>query len=255
MKTVCKISLPILLVISLLWPSLSIAVTDSATNADQGAGDPQLCANLDGIAKKITNRFTVAQEKLNALQKKRVSAIDEAFKRKEKRLTIAYSAQESARAKSVSQLEQKAKTDNQQEAVNAFKTALDRALGKKREAITVAIADFKDGFTKLAAKRDGDVKELTANFKEAIAKAIASAKTDCSDSKDTTSIQTSLKNALHDARQTFIDGRTKLTSYQDALQSLQSAFKNTWQKAADNVKETLQETRTTLERAFPLSQP
>lgn len=225
---ISKIILLLILAVSLsvaAWPAQSLAIDRNPTATATEKNQTAFCNQLTTISDRITGRMTEKESRINNRQDIRLTNLaDKRGERIQKR-TENRAYWDSIRAAKYTVLEAKAKTDEQKQAVVAFKDTIETAIKTRRDTIDAAIAQFKKDLDSLIATRQSSVDQAVARYKNSVNTAIAKAQSDCSSATVPSTVRTELKNSLLAARTTLQSDRATIDKVADNIDSLITARK------------------------------
>lgn len=146
------------------------------------------------------------------------------------------------------QLEERATTTAQKEALAEFKKSVEQLAITKREGVDKSVADYRASVDKSLADRQTAVVKAQADLKLAIDTALAKAKTDCSAGVDQATVRKETMASIKDAQDKFRDTVKSLDKVRNtlnkdvetrrgAIDTAQDSFRATYLKAWQTLKD------------------
>lgn len=145
---------------------------------------------------------------------------------------------------------EKATTDTQKQAVETFKTTIEKAVTDRRAAVDTALKTFRDGIAGITQTREQGLEDALNKMKTAVDTAFSQAEADCNAEVEPTTIRTNLQNALKAAKTQFETDRKALEQTKTQLETLKKTRDENIKAALDTFKETTKQATTTLKAAF-----
>jgi hypothetical protein len=247
MKTTSKKILMILLVGVILFPTMILAQT-SNQSVEQKLKN--FCFQISSLTSKIDQKITGIGDKLGVKRVEISNKIEERRDNREMKLEQVRDKWDVNREEHFVKLEEKAKTDEQKQAVINFKKAVNDAISVRRLAIDLAIQNFKTGVDQAIASRKAAINALEDNYESAVKTAIAKATTDCASGVLPATIRQNLTNDLKTARDKFTSERKEVDKTKEVKDQLIATKKAAFEKAINDFKIALEKAKTDLKAAF-----
>lgn len=146
------------------------------------------------------------------------------------------------------QLEERATTTAEKEALAEFKKTVEQLTITKRSDVDKSVADYRLALDKSLADRQTAVTKAQADLKLAIDTALAKAKTDCSAGVDQATVRKETMASIKDAQEKFRDTVKSLDKVRDtigkqvetrrtAVDKVQDSFRSAYEKAWQTLKD------------------
>lgn len=200
------------------------------------------CANMVERTAERQNDFTERQNDFTARKTERLEERKVSRAENDEELASKRTAASERRAKMYQNLMNKATTDEQKEAVETFKTTVEKAVKEREAAIDAAKLAFRNGIDAARTSRKTDGTDALAAFKATMQSALSEAKSDCEAGQDQGTVRSEYLATLAEARKTLQEAR-KENGIGDTVSELAKT-------RAAAVKEALTTYKNTLEAAF-----
>lgn len=198
------------------------------------------------IKKTLQERSQDLIDRLDQSQKRRGERRDA----RDAKLSDARNSADERRGEWYVRLEERAKGDDQKDAVVAFKQTIEKAVEARREAIDAAITAFRKGVDGLLEKRATEMSAARVAFVSATEKALAQVEQDCQNGETTAAIRKEFKDELKSARETLKADRAKATKVGADVQTLTQTRQASLKKAFADFDATLSSARAELKTAL-----
>ena len=146
------------------------------------------------------------------------------------------------------QLEEKASTSEEKQALVEFKSTVQEAIASRQAAVDKAISDFRVALDKIIADRKTATDTAKTNYVNAYDAAIQKAQDDCTNGVDANTIRATLKADLKAAKDKFNSDR-KVIDKMD-LKPLVDVRQQAFKEALDYFKKVMEAERTKLKAVF-----
>lgn len=227
----------------------------SAATSTPKFGGQNVCGRLDAFISQMESRVTVREQKILTRQNERrtnwsdrLSGWDE--KREQKR-----SQAETKRSDFYRNLESKAQTEGQKQAVVLFKAALQAAINARKAAVDTAIETFRSAVSRLLQSRQSSIDAAVSAYKAAQKSAFDKAKSSCGSETDARMILETLKTELKTAQDKFQADRQAIEKSVEQLRLLNETKRSAVEKAHQDFKAVLEKAKADLKAAFPQPTP
>lgn len=202
------------------------------------------CSQIDKILVNIGQGGQTSGEKRTENMAKR----DE--KREENRSEVDTRREENEvkRKNQLTELTNRAKTDEQKAAVLTFTTAIEKAIADKKVATDAVLLSHRKEVDRAITNRRTATEKALATLKSDIENAKSKAKTDCANGVTGETVRTTLKDSILKAQQTFRSTTQSIqkdtfTEKREAkkieLQAIEATFKKNTEQAKNNLKSAL----------------
>jgi hypothetical protein len=222
----------------------------SAQVRPQGSVAQNFCSRITAFGAQIETRLNDRQTALKIKrdgEKKRLIDHRAAYQEKKKEVRTEAATK---RNEALKKLEATVETEEQKNALIAFKAAMETAMTARKASVDAAQKAFQEGLDKVVADRKASSDAIVASFRAAVKAAFAAAKADCAAKTDPETVKENLKAALEAARQKFQTDRNALAKQGDAVKVLVETRQAAFQKAHDDFKAAAEKARDELKTAF-----
>jgi hypothetical protein len=216
---------------------------------------PNFCSRITEMSGKIDQQVTDRESKLTSARTDRDTRLKDREDSQAKKLIDLRTAEDQRKAERFAQLEAKATTDVQKQAVAAFEKAVSAAITERRTAVDAAQQAFWNGLHEAINARkttmDATIKTLSDSIKAVVAKA----KSDCTSGVAPATARATFVASLKTAREKFQADRKSKDKLSDTVHTLVDARKTATEKALADFKATMEKARAALKAAFPENTP
>ena len=235
----------------ILAPSQSLAINregvkEIQTEKFQGA----ICSKLTTISTTITNRMTAKEGKVNERQNTWLMNLKTKRDQRKTKLEEHRIYWDDIRTKKYTELEAKASTDEQKQAVTTFQNTVEAAVKTRREAIDAAITQFQADVDALVTARQSSVDQSVEKYKNSVQTALSKAQTDCAAGTDPVTVRVELKSNLDNARTTLQTDRSNIDKVSDSITTAVATRKASFEAAWTTFKVALKAAQDTLKQAL-----
>ncbi|MFA6397618.1 MAG: hypothetical protein WDK96_02095 [Candidatus Paceibacterota bacterium] len=150
-----------------------------------------------------------------------------------------------------SNVEVRAKTDAQKQAVETYKTTIKTAIENRRTIIDSAINNWRTTVEKNTLARRASVNTIWTTFKTTVDSALLKAKTDCATGTKQDIIKTTFNETVRVAREKMETDRKALFNVSAQVESLNQIKRDIIKKAQDDFKAVVEKAKADLKIAFP----
>lgn len=234
--------LSLTIVPGLVLPITSFAQTESPRNS--------FCSRIDEIVAPIEQRMEDREGKLEA----RWDEIDANFlqrvNERSDRLSDYRTTHDANREARYEQLEARATTDLQKQAVAEFKTTVEAAVAQRKATIDSAISALQESFSQSVKVRRDAVKTAMNEFKIAKSTAIEKIKTDCASGVDSTTVRETFRTSMKAAQDKFKSDYQNIAKLRGSFESVRDTRRQTTQAAVAEFRATVERAGADLKAAF-----
>jgi hypothetical protein len=245
MKTLSNKLIAAISLISLLALPLSAQAVASSPKPVTG-----FCASYSVSEAKLNTDISTNTAKLNQGRTDRASKLTQQREDADAKVTADRTKWDGSRADQFAQLEAKATTVTQKQAVTAFETAVKAAVAIRRSAVDQARTIFRQAEDAAIASRQSQVDGYLSTFKAAVASADAQIQASCNAGTSSPQVRSTFVAAVKAARSSYhtsVVGVTNLNgpvtvlaaTRRAAVDSADAAFKTTIQQAGTTLKAVL----------------
>lgn len=246
-KKIFITKLGILLVGIILFPMFILAQT---TTRAENQKIKNFCSQLSTFTSRIDQKIIGFGDKLEAKHSEISNKIQERRDNREMKLDQVRDKWDANRAEHFAKLEEKAKTDEQKQAVVNFKKAVNDAIVARRVAIDLAINNFKTGVDQAIASRKAAINTISDNYENAVKTAVTKAITDCANGVTPSTVRQNLNNDLKAARDKFTSERKEIDKLKETKDQLIAEKKVAFEKAISDFKLALEKAKSDFKAAF-----
>lgn len=213
---------------------------DNTTGSNATNKQGLFCQNVDKWTSTIETRLADREAKVVAKVKERDTNVANRRAERDANLENKRDGWDTNRAERYANLEAKATTEEQKQAVMDFEDTIDTAVAVRRAAIDGAITTFRGEVNKLVAARRQAVSAAVNTFKSAVAAAGTKAKEDCSNSVAAATVRQNYRAALKAARDKFQADKQAIDKIGTQMQALAQTRNAAVKQAVDSFVSTLQ---------------
>ncbi len=199
------------------------------------------------VDQKITNLDTKLEEKINQI----LTRLGVRWNNRDTRLTEKKEKWDTNRNEHYAKLIERAKTEEQKQAVNKFIEKIEVAVAVRRTAVNAAIQTFRQGLEQARTTRQSSIRTAVSVFKNSVNSAFEKAESDCKKGVDKTAISKELKTSLKNARDKLTDDKQTIEKLGPVMSGLVTTKNQAIQKAFQDFKTVVEEARKELKVAFP----
>lgn len=220
-----------------------------------GKKEIDFCTLLSAISSRIDQNITDRETKLETKRAELQDRVQTKRTEKDAKLLQKRQKWDTNRAEHFAQIENKAQTDAQKQALLMLKQAVQAAIAARRSAIDGAIQSFRQAVNETANSRKAALDGLTNTFRTSVRAALQKANTDCTAGTIPKTVREMLKNAVQAAKQKFITDRQGLEKFKADMEELIAFRKDAIKKAIDDFKAAIEKTRDDFKTAVAPAAP
>jgi hypothetical protein len=217
----------------------------------QDAAAKGICLRIDEISSKTKENVSQKEEGINARIQNKLQEMDQNREKRDNELAEFRTNADEWRDKNYQLLEGKATTDEQKQAVEKFKTAVETAVKIRRESIDTAIDNFRDGVDKARTDHKSSLEGAMNSYQNAVQTAFEKAKNDCENGVDEKTVRTTLRTSLESSKGQLREDKAGVTKFRDTMKVLIDAKKTAFEKAISDFKTAMKAATGDLKKAFP----
>lgn len=232
--------------VAIMLPSLASAATVQTT-VTTGAN---FCAQLPQISAQITARVNEAMARIDAKRQEISQTLQNRQNNRSQQLQDARAKAKTERDEAYAQLESKATTDAEKQAVSAFESTMNTAVATREAAVDAARNAFWSGLQTVLQGRANAVKTAETNYQTSVNAAISTATSQCSSGTAPATARQNFINALQAARTKFASDRKAVDNAVPQVKALALTRDQAVQQAVSAFRATAEQARTTLKAAF-----
>lgn len=223
------------------------AEADETKNQNQ---QKAFCKQLESEKNNLTGLANEHKDKLLENRDSRVEALKDRLEKRGERIDDRRQTFDDRREAQFKKLADRAQTDAQTQAVNAFRNTLETAVQAKRSAIDAARLAYQQGLQTLIENRGASLKTATETLRAQTESAFAQAQTDCAANLDVKTIRENLKTAVKTAREQFQGQRQNLKTYQEQIKNLRDTRDQAFKKAVSDFQAAIEKAKNDLKAAL-----
>ncbi|MCL5436036.1 MAG: hypothetical protein M1275_03055 [Patescibacteria group bacterium] len=251
------------MLLALLAPALVFAAPQRTLKSTAGNAtgtdnklkpDPAVCTRIDAFMEKLQVGLGQANTNLAQVRTERSHNLQNRAEQNDEKLSGIRDSADSNREQFYEKLQARATTDQQKQAVETFRNAVEAAVQVRQAAVDAAIETFRQGLGEAAQVRQETTERARTTFQAAVQAAEEKAKADC-ETVDAATVRTQLLADLHKAR-TQLQANIKVANQvQTTLQQLKQTRRQAIEKAFDAFHAAFQTALSDLKAAFPKAPP
>lgn len=243
-----KLFLAFLIVPSLLSPAFAFA-EDASSPSPSAASN--LCSRIDDVTATISKAVSDREVKHSADFNKGTDQTLKSETATDAKLDAARTKADTDLSAAIDSLSNKAKNDQELQAINDFKTAVQNSLSARRTAVDTAVSSYRDGYTALLAARNASSTAAYDDFRSSVDVVLSQAKTDCQSEVSTNTVRTNLVQSLQAAETALKNFQSGEPKFLPLLQALEKSRKDSVNKAFSDYASSVAKAKTALLSAFP----
>jgi hypothetical protein len=229
------------LVGTLIGPGAAFAARDGGRSVERSA--TSVCGRLDSVARELLQGLTERTSRLSTVQREQRSQIEEGRTSLDSVRTKNRVQGDANAERQFQTLEAMASTTAEQDAVQAFRTAVSAALTARRLAFDRALAEYRNGLDQAVDDRAAKIEALrTAVVRDAQAE-LAKAKASCASGADAGATRTTLIASLRSIQERFQTERKALEQFSESVATLVAARQNAIDAADATLRTALMDAR------------
>jgi hypothetical protein len=204
-------------------------------------GLSNFCAKISSVETKVADQITKAEEKQARNEATKRDKVNKKQGDADEKRAIGRANVDGKRVKNWDKMENKATTDAQKAAVEAYKKSITDAVTARRTAVDAAVKAYRDGLTSAMTTNNTTLNAAVATFKTSVNAALTQAQADCTAKVDSKTVKKAFDQKVKDAKKILKDakaasnlssGLTALKKTRDeAIAAAELAFKQATDKA------------------------
>ncbi len=248
MKTaIYKIGIAVLAFTVISAQAYSVFAQDNqAVDKPQGS----FCVNVETTTGKISQKILDKEAKINEIKTARLDKLAQKQAERDTKLEETRAKWDANRQTLYTKLEEKAKTDDQKQAVANYKATVESAVTARRALVDDAISTFRSDVKQAIEDKTAVNTDAIEAFKNAVDSAITKAKSDCAGGVLPQTVRQELTSAIKAARETLKSEVQAKGELGKAIQALIETKKQAVEKAVSDFKATEESARQELKQAF-----
>lgn len=220
-------------------------------NTNQIKGD--FCSRFDAMHEMKTQRIQVGRTKLEAKRTEFKERANNRGNQRLEKLTELRNKGEEKRANAFKKLEENAATNEQKEAVEKFKLAIQDAIKIRHEVYSQERATFKVSVDAMNLQHKTGIDNVIASMKSEISAIEQKAKTDCNlDSVVSSEIRDEFRQTVLEIKNKFKNKRTSIDTVRNKVKDLTDDRKIVFDKAREDFKAAIALAKEELKLVFPV---
>lgn len=230
-------------------PALIMAEGQPAAGGEDAGKN--FCQKFESAVSKIDQKIASLESGLVEKRAQTSNKISQTQSERDQKLSESRSGWDAKRNGIYAKLESKAGTDEQKQAIAAFKVEIEQAVAARQAAVDKATADFRDGLKISLENRKSKVDELFLNYKKEIGSAFETARSSCQSGTVKKTVREDLLSDLRSVREKFSMARQEAMMAGFEASNLQVVRRSTVDMAAENFKFAFEAAKEKLRSAFP----
>lgn len=222
--------------LNLLVPMIALAQAPGEKKDRPLPREDKFCQRLEAQKSKIDQGFYSKETKLEGKREEQKARWEDKWQERDERLAEKRKGAEENRDAHFAKLEERAKTDEQKEAIAEFQKAVKDAVLARQEAVNKAINDYREGVRKAIEGRKAALDGAIEAFKESVKSAFDKAIADCGSGADPKEVKSALQASLKSAREKLHADRTAVQKVGDSIKPLIEARKAAFDKAKEDFR-------------------
>lgn len=212
------------------------------------AGD--FCSAIDTESSKITEKIDARKDKIAVKATERSEKLSSHFIAMEEAMAVKESAFEAKKSEMYAHLDDKADTDVEVSAVEAFKASVNAAYEARSESVSSAQDSYTDSVTALSEDRNDEIDAVVGTFESSVDSAISEAQASCDAGTPANEVRNEFKSDMKDAKDTLNASVEGFSGIRDDIKALHDAFKSSVQSANETFTSSVEEAKNTLKLAI-----
>lgn len=248
MKKVLSLSLGIVVLFG-TYLGVQAQTSDSSTKLKEVSAT-NACTKLTAAEAQIEQKLAERETKLADTRAAGEQKIAEQRANRDTKLAEARSKIDVARDAQLTNLEKRAKTDSEKQAIQTFKTALQNAVAARRDAIDAGDKIFRAGADQAYQAHKSAIDGAVSSYLVAVNAVIAKAKADCNNEIPSGQVRTALKKGVQTETDKFRANRTAVSRLAKTLEPLIKTRNAAVTQAMQDYKTAATAARAELQKAF-----
>jgi chromosome segregation ATPase len=247
---------------SLLVPAVVLAATlrpgttvrqnndGKLNNIQNSSASASVCGRIDAFMEKLKLNLGQANTHLAKIRAEKLPHLQNRVKQNDEQLDKIRKNAENNRKQFYEILRLRAQTEEQKQAVEKFRLAVEATVQTRQQAIDEANKAYRQGVEQLNSTRQQALDQALKTFQASIQAAMDKAKTDCQ-TTDTATGRTQLLADLQKAREQLRTATQTANQVQNTLQQLKQTRRQAIEKAFKDFKTAFQTALADLKAALP----
>lgn len=228
-----------------------VGTAATAASSTSSKPKPGFCNGLTNQANVTNGRIDILNGKAGQAWSQQDQKLAAQFQKVDQKVADARKKADAARAKDLSKLAAKATTNDQKQAVQTYKAAVQDAINTRRAAYDAARQTFRAGVQNAITSRRSTIKAQLATFQDSVSSAFSTAEASCAGSSPNgQAIQQTLRTSLKSARETFQNDRKSDSTIGGQVKQLAATRQAAFQTADKTFQNSLAAARQALQQAF-----
>ncbi|PJE69458.1 MAG: hypothetical protein COU98_01970 [Candidatus Staskawiczbacteria bacterium CG10_big_fil_rev_8_21_14_0_10_38_10] len=240
MKMNSKTLVSVLLVANIFLPNVILAQNGS-----------NFCSRLSEFRTKVDQGIADREEKLNEKRNQILNRLEDRWDKRDNQLAEKRAKWDGNRDEHYAKLLERAKTEEQEQAVEKFKATIESAVVTRRTAVDAALVAFRQGLEQALTSRRTSVNGIIDIFKNSVASAFQKTEENCGSNIEKAPIVKDLRASLKAAREKFNADRQEIEKLGPVMSNLVITRNQAIQKAFQDFRTVVEEARKELKIAFP----
>lgn len=236
------LSLPIIFTLSILTVLAFHGTVNAEAELTRESTNPLICNRMDELSNKIEKNLSNKQQALDKRRNEQSKKIQNNHDNKTAEITKLRNQWDKNRSNHYDKLNEKATTQEQKDAIEQFKNAIESAVAKRRATFDQATQDYRDTIDYAINNKQNGIDQVVSIYKTNIGLAKDQLNQDCQQNKTDSEIRSKFNKSIEEAKNA-LNGNVNGVD-QIALQVNQAK-----QARASILNQSVQEFRSTVESA------
>ncbi len=228
-----------------------VQMVQDRRDANQERQATNVCERVAQFSEDFNQKVSTQENNIKTRQQERLTNWSDKTSEADAKLDKLRSNWEINRDEQFAKLDAAATSDEQKKAVNAFEVATKAAITTRQVAVDIAIKTFREGVKNAIATRQGQVDDIVSTSSSNREMALAKVKADCEAGKDVVTVQADFQNGVKGLRTKIQNDHQNVAKVSSTVQALIQTRRTAVEKAMNDFKATMEQSRVALKKAFP----
>lgn len=197
------------------------------------ANQDRICDRMEELAGKIQTKLKTRNENRQQLRTESENRLQIRLQERESALNERRQIRDQYRNEFYANLQERAKGQQQEEAVSEFKNTVEDAVEARRDAVDAALDAFSNGVQQSIDSRKTSVDSLIAEYEKNREQLAAEVRNFCETNGDAVKARQTLQNRLQQAREEFKADQKEISSVGDTVKELAQVKNEAIRKASE----------------------
>ena len=208
------------------------------------------CVRIDEVISRVDQQITNRTTQLQVQRQKGINKLTERRNARNERAVENRIKRDGNRTEHYAELEARATTDAQREAVAAFRSTVESAITARKTAIDSATQSFRQSLNQVMTARQTAIDTAVNAFQSSQTTAVNQARADCTAGIDAKTVRETFHANIRTAQAQFNNERQIIEERKDLIEPIRGTQRQAIEKAIADFKATMKKARADLQAAF-----